>query len=73
MMKWRPILLAMAGVLLLAGAGASRAAEPVPADLQPPAGQKLLFEAHAVGVQGYVSTAEAGAAPKWVLRHRLRP
>ena len=55
-----------AAVLLLAGAQASRAAEAVPAALQPPAGYTVAFTAKAAGVQIYTSTADGGAALKWV-------
>lgn len=56
-----------AAMLLAGGTQAARAAEAVPAALQPPAGYTLVFTAKAKGLQVYTSTAEAGAAPKWVL------
>lgn len=56
-----------AAMLLAGGTQAARAAEAVPAALQPPAGYTLAFTAKAKGMQVYASTAEAGAAPKWVL------
>lgn len=56
-----------ATVLLAAGVQASKAAEAVPATLQPPAGYTLAFTAKAKGMQIYTSAAEGGAAPKWVL------
>ncbi|CAM5763923.1 hypothetical protein LMIY3S_00974 [Labrys miyagiensis] len=59
--------LVAAAMLLAGGTQASRAAEVVPAALQPPAGYTLAFTAKARGMQVYTSTAEAGAAPKWVL------
>jgi Protein of unknown function (DUF3455) len=58
-------------VLLVAGATASRASEPVPAALQPPAGYTVVFMAKATGVQIYTSTADGGAAPKWVFEAPL--
>ncbi|MGN8118622.1 DUF3455 domain-containing protein [Labrys sp. 22185] len=58
----------VAAAMVLAGATqAAKAAEAVPAALQPPAGYTLAFTAKARGLQVYTSTAEAGAAPKWVL------
>ncbi|MBP0581982.1 DUF3455 domain-containing protein [Labrys sp. LIt4] len=58
----------VAAAMVLAGATqAAKAAEAVPAALQPPAGYTLVFTAKARGLQVYTSTAEAGAAPKWVL------
>ena len=59
--------LAAAAILLVGGAQASIAAEAVPAALQPPPGYSQAFTAKAKGVQIYTSTADAGAAPKWVL------
>ncbi|MDZ5452877.1 DUF3455 domain-containing protein [Labrys sp. ZIDIC5] len=56
-----------AAMLLAGGTQAARAAEAVPAALLPPAGYTLVFTAKAKGLQVYTSTAEAGAAPKWVL------
>jgi Protein of unknown function (DUF3455) len=61
----------MTVVVLLAGVNISRAAEPVPAALQPPAGYAVAFTAKATGVQIYTSTADGGAAPKWVLEAPL--
>lgn len=63
--------LVAAGLLLVGGSQTLRAAEAVPAALQPPAGYALAFTAKAKGVQIYTSTAEAGAAPKWVLEAPL--
>ena len=65
------VSLAAAALLLLAGAGISRAANAVPAELQPPAGYKLLFTAIAEGVQIYTSVGDAGAPLKWVLEAPL--
>lgn len=59
--------LAAAALLLVAGSQGLWAAEAVPAALQPPAGYTLALTAKAKGVQIYTSTADAGAAPKWVL------
>ena len=58
-------------VLLVAGANATRAAEAVPAALQPPAGYTVAFTAKATGVQIYTSTADGAAAPKWVFEAPL--
>ncbi|WP_413989644.1 DUF3455 domain-containing protein [Labrys okinawensis] len=63
--------LVAAALLLVGGSQTLRAAEAVPAALQPPAGYTLAFSAKANGVQIYTSTAEAGAAPKWVLEGPL--
>ena len=65
------ISMAAAALLLLAGAGVSRAANALPADLQPPVGYKLLFTANAEGVQIYTSVGDAGAPLKWVLEAPL--
>jgi hypothetical protein len=65
-----PTLVA-AAILLALGSQALKAAEAVPAALQPPAGYTQAFTAKAKGVQIYTSTAEAGAAPKWVLEAPL--
>ncbi|HVJ53143.1 MAG TPA: DUF3455 domain-containing protein [Aliidongia sp.] len=62
------IMAAMAGLLL--SAGVVRAAEPVPAELQPPAGLKLLFKAKADGVQIYDGTNDGGTL-KWTLEAPL--
>ena len=59
-MKSQAIFLATAGSIFLGGAGASAAEDAVPAQLRPPGNEKVLFEAHAEGVQVYVSTAQAG-------------
>jgi hypothetical protein len=71
MMKSQAVFLAAMGILLLAGAESSFAKEAVPAQLQPPGGEKALFEAHAEGMQIYVSTQQAGEALKWVLEAPL--
>jgi hypothetical protein len=63
--------LVAAGLLLVGGSQTVRAAEAVPAALQPPAGYTLAYTAKAKGVQIYTSTAEAGGAPKWVLETPL--
>jgi hypothetical protein len=70
-MKSQAILLATVGIFLLAGARAPFAEEVVPTQLRPPADEKALFEAHAEGVQIYVSTPQAGDALKWVLEAPL--
>jgi Protein of unknown function (DUF3455) len=64
-------ILVMTVVLLVAGAKVSRAAEAVPAALQPPAGYTVAFTAKATGVQIYTSTADSGVAPKWVFEAPL--
>jgi hypothetical protein len=58
-------------LLLGAGVEAARAAEKVPAALQPPDGYTVAFTAKAKGVQIYASTADGGAAPKWTLEAPL--
>jgi hypothetical protein len=58
-------------VLLVAGVKVSRAADAVPAALQPPAGYTVAFTAKATGVQIYTSTAAGGAAPKWTFEAPL--
>jgi Protein of unknown function (DUF3455) len=58
-------------VLFVATAAASRASESVPPALQPPAGYAVVFTAKATGVQIYTSTADGGAAPKWVFEAPL--
>jgi hypothetical protein len=70
-MKWQPIRLAISVISLLAGTAIALSAEQAPPELQPPGNQKLLLEAQASGVQIYVSKAEAGGAPKWVLEAPL--
>ena len=57
--------------LLAAGAKVSRAAEAVPAALQPPTGYTVAFTAKATGVQIYTSTADGSAAPKWTFEAPL--
>jgi len=66
----RLIFAALAVFLVLAQAGASAAADAVPAELRP-TGYKLLFTAKASGVQIYTSVADAGGSPKWVLEAPL--
>jgi hypothetical protein len=61
----------IAAVWLVAGAGASRAQDAVPAALQPPAGYTVAFTAKATGVQIYTSSMEAGSAPKWTFEAPL--
>ncbi|MBB6187504.1 DUF3455 domain-containing protein [Rhodanobacter sp. MP7CTX1] len=58
-------------VLLVAGAKVARAAEAVPAALQPPAGYNVAFTAKAAGVQIYTSAADSGTALKWVFEAPL--
>jgi Protein of unknown function (DUF3455) len=61
----------MTFVLLVVGANSSWAAEAVPSALQPPAGYTVAFTAKATGVQIYTSSADGGAAAKWVLEAPL--
>ncbi|WP_266160230.1 DUF3455 domain-containing protein [Dyella silvatica] len=63
-------LVAMA-VLPFAGAEVSRAAEALPAALQPPAGYTAAFSAKATGVQIYTSTADNGTALTWTFEAPL--
>jgi hypothetical protein len=54
-------------ILLAACAGGPRQAEPG-ASLHPPAGQQLVMEALASGVQIYDCVAQADGGPAWVFR-----
>jgi hypothetical protein len=62
-------LAVVAAALVMATAASARAAEPVPAALQP-AGYMTAFSAKAKGVQIYVSTLD-GDTLKWVLEAPL--
>jgi hypothetical protein len=66
----RRVILA-AAIPLLTNVRISAAAEPVSAELQPPAGYKTLLTAKASGVQIYTSVAEAGNPAKWVFEAPL--
>lgn len=57
--------------LIVAGSPMSRAAEALPAALQPPAGYTAAFTAKASGVQIYTSTADGGGAAKWTFEAPL--
>jgi hypothetical protein len=71
-MIWsRLVLAATIAFPLQAGTTVSAAVQgAVPATLQP-VGYRQLFSCQASGVQIYMSVAEAGAPPKWVLRAPL--
>jgi Protein of unknown function (DUF3455) len=71
MIGYKTTTLVTTVLLLVAGANVSRATEAVPAALQPPAGYSVAFTAKAKGVQIYTSTADGGAAPKWVFEAPL--
>jgi Protein of unknown function (DUF3455) len=60
-------LAATAGSIKLSTAQAGSAPE-VPSALQVPAGQKVIWQAHASGVQIYVCQAGADGKPQWVLK-----
>ena len=60
-MSRAPSVVAVAAVLMVASATAARL--PVPAALDPPAGEVLLMELAAKGVQIYECRAKAGATP----------
>jgi len=60
-------LVATAGRFTAANAQASSAPE-VPSALKAPAGEKVVWRAHASGVQIYVCQAGADGKPQWVLK-----
>ena len=60
---------ALLPLIALAACAATPVAPQVPANLQPPAGQALVMEALASGVQIYDCAAKAdGGGPAWVFR-----
>jgi Protein of unknown function (DUF3455) len=71
MIRQKIITLVTTAFVLVACAKVSRAAEAVPAALQPPAGYTVAFSAKATGVQIYTSAADGGTAPKWVFEAPL--
>lgn len=62
-------LTALPPTLVLAACASAPTPPPVPANLQPPAGQVFVMEALASGVQIYDCAAKAdGSGPGWVFR-----
>lgn len=63
------VVLALSPVLVLAACASTPLPPQAPANLQPPAGQSLVLEALASGVQIYDCAAKAdGSGPGWVFR-----
>ena len=60
-------LVATAGHSTVSNAQASSAPD-VPSTIQAPAGQKVIWRAHASGVQIYVCQAGSDGKPQWVLK-----
>jgi hypothetical protein len=55
-------------MLLAAGTVAVAAQPEIPAEIQVPAGEKLVLKAHATGAQIYVCNAHADGGPQWQLK-----